>query len=113
MKVLVTGAAGFIGCLWEACWSVAIEVVGVDDLNPYYDVRLKQARAARLGRHSPSASWTSPTPRRFSPGGRGGGHAACRGPGGGALLAGKPVRLCASNLTGHLSILELARHSKA
>jgi UDP-glucuronate 4-epimerase len=47
--VLVTGAAGFIGyhvaerLLREGC-----RVVGLDNLNPYYDVRLKRARLARL-----------------------------------------------------------------
>ena len=47
--VLVTGAAGFIGyhvaerLLGEGC-----RVVGLDNLNPYYDVRLKEARLARL-----------------------------------------------------------------
>ncbi|WP_430434086.1 NAD-dependent epimerase [Methyloversatilis sp.] len=49
MKVLLTGAAGFIGM------HVALrllergdEVVGLDNLNDYYDVRLKEARLARL-----------------------------------------------------------------
>jgi UDP-glucuronate 4-epimerase len=50
MKVLVTGAAGFIGM------HVALRlkrdgaaVTGVDNLDPYYDVGLKRARADRLG----------------------------------------------------------------
>ena len=49
MKVLVTGAAGFIGmhCA-ERLLARGDEVVGVDNLNDYYDVRLKQARVARL-----------------------------------------------------------------
>jgi UDP-glucuronate 4-epimerase len=49
MKVLVTGAAGFIGmhCA-ERLLARGDEVVGVDNLNDYYDVRLKQARLARL-----------------------------------------------------------------
>ena len=49
MKVLVTGAAGFIGS------AVALrllergdEVVGVDNLDPYYDVALKRARLDRV-----------------------------------------------------------------
>ena len=49
MRVLVTGAAGFIGA------AVALRllergdtVVGVDNLDPYYDVALKHARLARL-----------------------------------------------------------------
>ena len=52
MKILVTGAAGFIGS------AVALrllergdEVVGVDNLDPYYDVALKQARLDRIRAH--------------------------------------------------------------
>ena len=49
MAVLVTGAAGFIGYhLTEALLSRGEQVVGADNLNPYYDVRLKQARLDRL-----------------------------------------------------------------
>jgi UDP-glucuronate 4-epimerase len=48
-RVLVTGAAGFIGAaLAEALLEAGVEVVGLDDLNAYYDVRLKRARLARL-----------------------------------------------------------------
>lgn len=49
MKVLLTGAAGFIGMhVAEQLLARGDEVVGVDNLNPYYDVSLKQARLARL-----------------------------------------------------------------
>ena len=49
MKVLVTGAAGFIGAaVSERLLSRGDQVVGVDNLNNYYDVRLKEARLARL-----------------------------------------------------------------
>ena len=47
--VLVTGAAGFIGS--NVCSRLLArkqEVIGLDNLNAYYDVRLKQARLARL-----------------------------------------------------------------
>ena len=45
MKVLVTGAAGFIGFhVSRALLARGDEVVGVDNLNAYYDVRLKDAR---------------------------------------------------------------------
>lgn len=52
MKILVTGAAGFIG-MHTALRLLARgdEVVGVDNLNDYYDVRLKEARLARLQEH--------------------------------------------------------------
>jgi len=49
VKVLVTGAAGFIGStLAHRLLDRGDEVVGIDNLNDYYDVRLKQARLDRL-----------------------------------------------------------------
>ena len=49
MKVLVTGAAGFIGSFTvRRLLDRGDEVVGVDNLNEYYDVGLKRARLARL-----------------------------------------------------------------
>ena len=52
MKVLVTGAAGFIGMhVAERLLARGDEVVGVDNLNDYYDVALKKARLARLAPH--------------------------------------------------------------
>jgi UDP-glucuronate 4-epimerase len=45
MKAIVTGAAGFIGFhVCQALLGRGDEVLGVDDLNPYYDPALKQAR---------------------------------------------------------------------
>ncbi len=53
MKVLVTGAAGFIGMhVAERLLGRGDEVVGVDNLNAYYDVVLKEARLSRLARNS-------------------------------------------------------------
>lgn len=49
MKVLVTGAAGFIGSfVAQRLLERGDEVVGLDNLNDYYDVTLKKARLARL-----------------------------------------------------------------
>jgi len=49
MTVLITGAAGFIGSnLAGQLLARGDRVVGVDDLNDYYDVSLKEARLARL-----------------------------------------------------------------
>ena len=49
MKILVTGAAGFIGMhLSLRLLERGDEVVGLDNLNDYYDVSLKEARLARL-----------------------------------------------------------------
>jgi len=47
MTILLTGAAGFIGYhVAEALLARGEAVVGVDDINAYYDVGLKRARAA-------------------------------------------------------------------
>lgn len=49
MKILVTGAAGFIGSkLMFTLSQRGDEVVGIDNLNDYYDVRLKQGRIAEF-----------------------------------------------------------------
>jgi UDP-glucuronate 4-epimerase len=49
MKILVTGAAGFIGAATtERLLERGYEVVGLDNLNAYYDVKLKEARLERL-----------------------------------------------------------------
>ncbi|MFA6279883.1 MAG: NAD-dependent epimerase/dehydratase family protein [Bdellovibrionales bacterium] len=49
MKVLITGAAGFIGStLALKLFERGDEVVGIDNLNDYYDVNLKKARLARV-----------------------------------------------------------------
>ena len=50
MKILVTGAAGFIGS--KICHLLAVrgdEVVGLDNINDYYDIRLKAGRLRELG----------------------------------------------------------------
>lgn len=49
-KILVTGAAGFIGYhLCERLLELGHTVVGLDNINDYYDVNLKYARLAELG----------------------------------------------------------------
>ncbi|NMD21883.1 MAG: NAD-dependent epimerase, partial [Verrucomicrobia bacterium] len=49
MKLLVTGVAGFIGYhVAERLIARGDQVIGLDNLNDYYDVRLKEARLARL-----------------------------------------------------------------
>ncbi|MFO6423693.1 NAD-dependent epimerase [Motilimonas sp. KMU-193] len=53
MKVLVTGAAGFIGSYTSLrLLNDGHEVVGLDNLNDYYDPQLKRDRLARLEGHS-------------------------------------------------------------
>ena len=53
MKVLVTGAAGFIGmhCI-ERLLARGDQVVGIDNLNDYYDVALKESRLSRIADHA-------------------------------------------------------------
>ena len=53
MKVLITGTAGFIGSTLALCLLArGDQVIGVDNLNDYYDVNLKKARLQRLLGHA-------------------------------------------------------------
>lgn len=55
MKILVTGTAGFIGSrLAYILASRGDEVIGIDNINNYYDVRLKYGRLAECGITAPS-----------------------------------------------------------
>lgn len=52
MKILVTGVAGFIGFhVVHRLLDQAVTIVGVDNLNSYYDIKLKEARLAKLAAH--------------------------------------------------------------
>lgn len=49
MKYLVTGAAGFIGSsVVERLCAAGHDVVGINNINDYYDIALKQARLTRI-----------------------------------------------------------------
>ncbi len=62
MKILITGSAGFIGsALAQRLLARGDEVIGLDNLNDYYDVQLKQARLDRL-----QAAWPAFTEVRAS-----------------------------------------------
>ena len=58
MKVLVTGVAGFIGFhLTAALLERGNEVIGIDNLNNYYDPALKQLRLDEIAKHSNASSF--------------------------------------------------------
>ncbi|WP_174503296.1 NAD-dependent epimerase/dehydratase family protein [Acidiphilium sp. C61] len=115
MKILLTGAAGFIGYhVAEALLARGAQVVGVDDVNPYYDIRLKHARLARLAAHERFRFHRADIAD----------HAALRAAGewwdvivhlaaqaGVRYSIDNPFAYAVANMTGHLSVLELARHS--
>ena len=66
MKILVTGAAGFIGSrLLNMLADGGNEVVGIDILNDYYDVRLKLGRLAENGFSGPYEDGIFKTSSRF------------------------------------------------
>ena len=52
MKIMVTGAAGFIGMHTSLrLLARGDQVIGIDNLNNYYDVSLKEARLQKLAQH--------------------------------------------------------------
>lgn len=59
MKVLVTGVAGFIGFhVTLALLARGDTVIGIDNLNDYYDVSLKEARLAQINQQSNAQQFT-------------------------------------------------------
>lgn len=116
MRVLITGAAGFIGAHAAArLHAEGCEVVGVDNLNAYYEPALKRARLAWLGERMRFVEADFAEPESF-----------------GAMMARErpevvlhlgaqagvrysleaPFAYAHSNLTGHLSVLEACRRAE-
>ena len=119
MTILVTGAAGFIGFhVAKALLRRGERVLGLDSLNAYYDVRLKEARLAQLRSHNAFEFLK---------------HDLADHSGFAAAMAGRddvikvihlaaqagvryslehPFAYVEANLTGHMAILEFCRHQK-
>lgn len=118
MTILVTGAAGFIGFhICAALLARGEQVVGVDNLNDYYDQALKQARLERLAKferfrfsqvdladHETLAAAVTATDLQAIV------HLAAQA--GVRYSIENPRVYAMSNLTGHLNVLELARNAK-
>ena len=117
MRVLITGVAGFIGAeLAARLLARGDEVVGVDNLNDYYQVSLKQDRLARL--HSEGGGFTfhrldfadhallerTLADETFERIVHLGAQAGVR------YSIDNPHAYVQSNLVGHLNLLEIARH---
>jgi UDP-glucuronate 4-epimerase len=115
MRILLTGGAGFIG-FHATCALLARghEVTALDDLNPYYDPALKQARLAELeGRKGYRFAQADIANAEALAAGAGEGryhailHLAAQA--GVRYAAQNPAAYTRSNLVGHQNMLELAR----
>ncbi|HQT47151.1 MAG TPA: NAD-dependent epimerase/dehydratase family protein [Acidocella sp.] len=115
MNFLVTGAAGFIGYhVATALLQRGERVVGVDDVNAYYSPVLKRARLAKLAAFAQFSfqEFDIVDHERLREIGRDAEvivHLAAQA--GVRYSIEQPFAYGASNLTGHLSVLELARHA--
>jgi UDP-glucuronate 4-epimerase len=118
MTILVTGVAGFIGFhVAEALLAQGRHVLGIDNMNAYYDTALKQSRLHRLERH-PNFRYVFADIGRAPALGAAIHHHrdAITGIVHLAAQAGvrhsidHPTDYVGANLSGHLNILELVRH---
>ncbi|WP_336981971.1 NAD-dependent epimerase/dehydratase family protein [Altererythrobacter fulvus] len=118
MRVLVTGAAGFIGAaLSERLLARGDGVIGIDNLNSYYQVSLKQARIARLEGmggnrfHSLTLDFSDMAGLTSALAGLEFDRIVHLGAQAGVRYSIEhPHEYASANLVGHLNLLELARH---
>jgi len=117
MKYLVTGVAGFIGaCVVEKLCAQGHDVVGIDNINDYYDINLKLARLKRIGNDNFQFIKMDLADReeiaslfkehQFTRVIHLGAQAGVR------YSIDNPLAYADSNLVGHLNILEGCRHNK-
>ncbi|HIK13125.1 MAG TPA: NAD-dependent epimerase [Oscillatoriaceae cyanobacterium M33_DOE_052] len=116
--ILVTGAAGFIGFhLTQKLLEIGYNVIGIDNLNTYYDINLKQARLALLEKQPmfqfsllnlSDKTAISEVFHRYQP------HKVVHlaGQAGVRYSITNPHAYADSNLVGFLNILEGCRHSQ-
>jgi len=117
MKILVTGAAGFIGFhLSKSLLIDGMEVLGIDNINDYYDPSLKQARLEELNsfknfkyekidianKESLAKSFQSFTPNKVV-------NLAAQA--GVRYSIENPYTYMETNLVGFLNVIELCRHN--
>lgn len=68
MKILITGTAGFIGFhLAKALLERGDDVIGIDNINDYYDVELKYSRLAETGIARKDITWNKPVQSSMFP----------------------------------------------
>jgi len=114
--IFLTGAAGFIGAaVAEALLAAGRDVIGVDNLNSYYDPALKRARLARLSGQRGFAFHEADIADHVKIAALGAEaavivHLAAQA--GVRYSLDNPFAYAQSNLVGHLSLLELARHAR-
>ncbi len=116
MTVIVTGVAGFVGFhVAAALLDRGEAVVGIDNVNSYYDVRLKEARLARLEGRRGFTFEKLDIADRAAVEGLFAGHPECRRVVHLAAQAGvrhsmvDPYAYVTSNVMGHVTLLEAAR----
>jgi UDP-glucuronate 4-epimerase len=119
MRILVTGVAGFIGMnLSRALLARGDQVIGIDNINDYYDPQLKRDRLAELQRLGGDAftfrqvDFSDHAALETAVGNTGFDRIAHLGAQAGVRYSiENPRAYVQANLVGHLNLLELARHA--